>query len=95
MNTLVSVALLLVGILVLVGEFTLGFLLPWLGVILVVLGVLMLLGILSGGTLVGTVTVVLGLLLYAGVIGVPGLIERAINLIVGVALVVVAIGRLT
>lgn len=94
LNTILGVTLLVLGVLVLLGEFTVGFLLPILGVVLIVLGVLMLLGTVGGGTLMGILTVVLGLLLYVGRIGVPGLVERSINLIVGVLLVIMGLSRL-
>lgn len=87
--------MLVLGILVLLGEFTVGFLLPFLGVVLIVLGVLMLLGTVGGGSLMGVLTIVLGLLLYVGRVGVPGIVERSINIIVGVVLVVMGIARLT
>lgn len=94
LDTLVSIALLVLGVLVLVGEFTVGFLLPFLGIALIVIAVLMLVDTLAGGTLVAVSLLVLGLLLAVGYVPVPGLVERSINLIVGVFLVVIGVARL-
>lgn len=91
LDTIIGLILLVLGVLVLLGELGVGFLLPILGVVLVVLGALMLLNIVSGGTLFGIVTIVVGLLLYLDQIGVPGPVSQAINLIVGVVLVVLGI----
>lgn len=95
LDTIIGIGLIVLGALVLLGEFTVGFLLPILGIVLIVLGALMLLNVVSGSTLVGVLTLVLGLLIYVGRLGVPGLIERSINLIVGVLLVILGIARLT
>lgn len=94
LDTLISVALLIIGILVLLGEFTVGFLVPFLGIALIVIGILMLLNTLAGGTLVGVLLLVLGLLLSVGYVPVPALVERSINLIVGVFLVLIGVARL-
>lgn len=94
MDTILGIALLIIGILVLLGEFTVGFLLPILGIVLIVLGALMLLNVVAGGTLVAILTLVLGLLLYVGRLGVPGIVEQSINLIVGILLIVLGAARL-
>ncbi len=94
MDTIIGIALLVLGILVLVGEFTVGFLLPVLGIVLIVLGALMLLNVVAGGMLMGILSIVLGVLLYVGRLGVPGIVEQSINLIVGVLLVIMGIARI-
>jgi phosphoglycerol transferase MdoB-like AlkP superfamily enzyme len=93
-QTAVGIGLLVLGLLTLLGELSVGFLLPILGIVLIVLGALMLLNVVGGGTLFGVITVVLGVLLYIGRLGVPSVVERSINLIVGVLLVIMGIARL-
>lgn len=95
LDTAVGIALIVLGALVLLGELGVGFLLPILGIVLVVLGVLMLLDVVSGGTLVGILTLVVGLLLYLDFLGVPGAVTQAINIIVGVVLLVLGVLKLT
>lgn len=94
LDTILGLAMIVMGVLVFLGEFTVGWLLPVIGIVLVVLGILMLLGALAGGTLMGIAVLVVGLLLYGDVIGVPGNITQILNTIVGIVLIVLGILQL-
>lgn len=94
LDTILGIAMIVLGALVFLGELGVGFLLPVLGVVLVVLGILMLLDVVSGGTLVGILTLLAGLLLYAGYLDIPSVVTRSLNLVVGVVLIVLGVLQL-
>ncbi len=91
LDTIIGIAMIVLGVLVFLGEFTVGWMLPILGVILLVLGLLMLLGVVAGGTLTAVLLLVIGVLLYAGMVGVPETITQSLNVVVGVVLIVLGI----
>lgn len=93
-DTIVGIVLILLGILVLVGELSVGVLLNVLGLALVVLGILILGDVLTGGNVLGIAVLVLGLLIYLERVGVPGQIAEYVNLIVGVVLLVLGLREL-
>lgn len=95
LDTIIGLAMIVIGALVFLGEFSVGWILPVAGVVLIVLGVLMLLNVISGGTLTGIVVLVLGLLLYGGIVGVPAAITQILNTVVGVVLIVLGVLQLT
>lgn len=90
----IAIALIVLGLLVLLGELGVGGLIPIMGILLIVLGILMLINVVPGGTLFGVLTIVLGILLYGDFIGLPGVVTQAINLIVGVVLLVMGVLKL-
>lgn len=95
LDTVLGIAMIVLGVLVFVGEFTVGWLLPVIGLALIVMGVLMLLGVLAGGTLIGVLTLVAGLLLYAGFLDPPAIVTQSINTVVGIVLIVLGVLQLT
>lgn len=88
LDTILGVAMIVMGVLVLLGEMTFTWIVPVIGIVLAVLGILMLLGVLAGGMLLGVAVLVLGLLLNAGFLDVPDTILQTINLVAGVLLLV-------
>jgi uncharacterized membrane protein HdeD (DUF308 family) len=101
MNLVLGIALIVVGALLLIGQFSLGELLPFMGIVLLVAGILMLLGTIPGGKLIGIVLTVLGILLLANFIDFPDAISDAmravmgiINLVAGIILVILGIMKL-
>ena len=75
----VAIALIVLGILLLVGRFSLGALIPLAGVVLIVLGILVLIRTLPGGPLLGAVALVLGILLVGNWIDYPRSVDRSIR----------------
>lgn len=96
LDTITGIAMIVLGALVFLGEFTafVGFLLEALGVVLIILGLLMLLDVVSGGVAIGIVTLVAGLLLYGDLIGVPNAITQVMNVVVGIVLIVLGVLQL-
>lgn len=97
----VGITLIVFGILLIIGSFTLERLLPLAGIILTVLGVLILARTLPGGTLIGIVALVIGLLMLQGLLDLPGGFRdatkgllRIINVIAGVILLVLGISKI-
>ncbi|PSG98308.1 hypothetical protein BRD56_00745 [Thermoplasmatales archaeon SW_10_69_26] len=95
LDTIIGLAMIVLGALVFLGEFSVSWLLPVAGVVLVVMGVLMLLGVLAGSTLMGISILVIGLLLYGDVVGIPNAITQILNTVVGIVLIVLGILQLT
>lgn len=94
-DKIIGVTMLVLGVLVLLGQFGVGFLLPIMGVALIVLGILMLVNVVSGSTFTGVLVVVLGLLLYLDYVPVPDLVTQSINIIVGIVLIILGIMQAT
>lgn len=90
----IAIALIVLGLLVLLGELGVGGLIPIMGIVLIVLGILMLINVVPGGTLFGVLSLVLGILLYGDIVGLPDVVTQAINLIVGVVLLVMGVLKL-
>lgn len=95
LDTILGIAMIVLGVLVLLGEFTVGWILPVAGLVLVVMGILMLLGVLAGGTLTGIAVLVIGILLYGDIVGIPGAVTQVLNTVVGVVLIVLGIMQAT
>lgn len=95
LDTILGIAMIVLGALVLLGEFAVGWLLPVLGVVLIVMGALMLLGVLAGGFLTGIAVLVMGILLYVDRIGVPDEIYAWFSTIVGVVLIILGLMQAT
>lgn len=95
LDTVIGIALILLGALTFLGEFGVGWILPIAGVVLILMGVLMLLGVLAGGTLTGLTLLVIGLLLNAGVVGIPNAITQVLSTVVGIVLIVLGVLQLT
>lgn len=93
-DLVVALLLIVLGVLVLVGELSVGPLVPILGIILIVLGVLMLLGTVGGGTVWAVVFLVLGILLQLDWLDLSRQLTRVLNLAVGIALLVFGAMRL-
>ena len=101
MDLVIGIALIVVGALLLLGYWTVGWLLPYLGIVLIVAGILMLLGKLAGGMLVGILALVFGILLVLNFIDFPGDMKDfmrnamgIINLVAGIVFVVLGIMKL-
>jgi ABC-type enterochelin transport system permease subunit len=90
-DTILGIALVVLGVGALVGEISFAFLLPAAGIALVVLGVLILGNVLSASNLTGIILVILGFLLNSGRLGVPGQVSGAINFIAGIVLLVLGL----
>lgn len=78
----------ILGLLILLGEFTVAWLVPVLGIALVVIGVLMLTDVIGGGTPLGVIALVGGVLLMIPLFDVPMWLARGIDVIVGVLLII-------
>jgi hypothetical protein len=95
LDTIIGLAMIVLGALVFLGEFSVSWLLPVAGIVLVVMGVLMLLGVLAGGALTGISVLVIGLLLNGGLVGIPNAVTQILNPLVGIVLIVLGILQLT
>lgn len=100
-STALGIALIVLGVLLVLGEFQLQSLLPFAGLALIVLGILVLVKTLPGGLLVGVVALVVGILLLEGFLGLPKDLRqtldpflRIINLVAGILLVILGVQRL-
>lgn len=91
----IGITAIIVGVLVLVGELTFEWIVPLVGAIMVVIGILMLVDVLRGSTVVGMVFILVGVLLMVNLLGLPDIVGRVIDLIVGVALIVMGVLKLT
>lgn len=95
LDMIIGIGLLVLGVLVLLGEFAIGsMLLPVIGIVLIVFGALVLLDVVGGGTLVAILSIVFGILLATNFVELPNLVKQSINIIVGVLLILMGIGRL-
>lgn len=99
--TVVGIAFIVVGVLLLLGRFSLGWLLDVMGFALIVLGVLILVNVLPGGMPLGLLALILGILLLANILEFPrelreplGRFMDLLNLVAGVILIVVGALRL-
>lgn len=93
-NLIIGSALLVIGALILIGEFSLREVVPFIGIVLIVAGILMLLRAMPGGLIVGIAVLVLGILLQVNHIDIPHVDWGIVNLVVGIVLVVMGVLKL-
>lgn len=96
-SPLLAVILVVLGAIILLGKLSIGFLLPYAGIALIVVGVLILLKAIPGTLLVGVVVLVLGILLQGHWLALPkgtGALLGTIDLVVGIVLVVLGVLKL-
>lgn len=87
----IGISLIVLGALMLLGRFGVGDILPFLGIVLIVAGILLLIKVVPGGLLVGVVLLVLGLLLQFNWVDLPkgfGQVLDLVNLVAGIILIV-------
>ncbi len=96
----IGIALIVFGVLLILGEFRLQALLPIAGIVLLVLGILVLVKTLPGGNLIGIAAIVIGILLLEGFVDLPNKVRdvtdpvlRVVNIVAGVLLIVLGIPR--
>ena len=101
LSTVLGIALIVFGLLLILGEFQIQALLPFAGIALIILGILVLAKILPGGLVIGIAALVIGILLLEGLLDLPRSIRdvtdpvfRIINIIAGVVLLALGIGKL-
>lgn len=95
-DIIVGIGLIIVGALLLLGEFGLGVILPYLGLVLIVAGILVLVGVIPGGLLIGVAVLVVGILLQFHWITADWVADvmPILNLVLGILLVVLGILKL-
>lgn len=96
-DLVVGIALIVVGVLMVIGKLGLDPLLPYAGIVLIVLAVLVLVRTLPGGALVGISALVAGILLVVGFFRLPSEIREWIwvaNLVAGIVLIVLGVRRI-
>lgn len=96
-DLIVGIALIVVGVLMVVGRLGLEGLLPYAGIVLIVLGILVLVRTLAGGALIGIAALVAGVLLVIGFFDLPREIEDwmwVVNLVAGIVLIVLGVRRI-
>lgn len=90
-----AIALIVIGILVILpGWLGLGGIASIMGIVLIVLGILMLVDVLPGGTLWGVITLVIGLILQFGWLDFPSVAIRTLEIIAGIVLLVMGVLKL-
>lgn len=90
-STILGVIAIVLGILILIGWFGFGDLVPILGVVLVVAAILILLGVIAGSRLAAILFLVLGILLLTGFLPGLGVIGRVIDIVVAIVLIIYGI----
>lgn len=93
----IGIGLIVVGLLLILGKWGVGAILPYLGIVLIVVGILILLGTLAAGKLIGVASLVVGILLVMGFIDLPRDIQQymwIVNLVAGIVLLVLGIQKL-
>ena len=97
LDLVVGIVMIVLGVLMLIGELSLGALLPYAGIVLIVLGIIILIGKLPGGLLLGLVSLIAGILLVANFFDIPkefAQVMGIINLVIGIVLIVLGVMRL-
>jgi uncharacterized membrane protein HdeD (DUF308 family) len=97
LDLVVGITMIVVGVLMAIGRLGLEGFLPYAGIVLIVLGVLVLVHVLPGSVLLGIVALVAGILLAVGFFEIPQGIREymwILNLIVGIVLTVLGVQRL-
>jgi hypothetical protein len=95
MDKAIGITAIVLGILVLVGQLTFTWLVPFLGAILLIVGILALMDVVKTSRLVAVVFIVVGVLLLINLLGIPEFLARVLDIVVGVVLIVVGVMRLT
>jgi hypothetical protein len=97
LDTVLGIALIVIGILLCLGKLGLGGLLPFAGIVLIVLGILVLINTLPGGKLLGIVCLVVGIILAMGFLSLPKEIQDymwIVNLVAGIILIIMGAKKL-
>lgn len=98
LSKIIGIVMIVIGALLILGSLSVTGLLPFLGIALIVIGILILVKTLPGGILMGVVALVVGILMLQGMIpGIPDIdrnVLRIVNIVCGVVLIVLGIGRL-
>lgn len=96
----VGIVLIVFGILLLVGSFSISSFLPYAGILLIILGVLILVNVLPGGLLLGVAVLIVGILLVQGLVSLPKELRELrasltliINIVLGVILLLLGIQK--
>ena len=100
-SLVIAIALIVFGVLLILGEFAIQSLLPFLGILLIILGILILVKVVNGSMLIAIVAIVVGIVLLEDLVPFSkdlretlAPVMRVINIIAGVILVVLGIQRL-
>lgn len=97
LDMVIGIGLIVIGALLCLGKLGVGGLLPFAGIVLLVLGIVMLLGVVAGSTLLAIVCIVVGVLLMAGFLSLPkaiGDIMWIVNIVLGIILIILGVQRL-
>lgn len=95
MNRAIGVGVIVLGALILVGEITFAWAVPFLGLILLTIGVLQFSAVIEGGSLLAGAFLFLGVVLLLGMFGFPAVFARVVDVAAGTALVILGILRFT
>lgn len=101
-KTAIAIAFIVVGVLLIIGEFALESLLPFAGVVLIVFGVLVALKKVPGGPLIAAAAIAVGAILAFGFLDLPRGVHdaldpvlRLVNILAGAFLLVIGAMQLS
>lgn len=94
-DTILGLGLVVAGVLALLGKVTFALIVPVLGVVSIVLGILILGNVLEAGNVTGILLVVVGFMVHSERLRVPGRVSDAIDVVMGIVLVILGLRELS